>query len=67
MTKKAEQYEKRYPNTGIPEAQKHERMERLEFKERKAGTGRTSGSKFIGVPDMPWLHEKKEKENDDKV
>lgn len=66
MTKKAEAYEKLYPGTGISESQKHERMDRIEFKDRKAGTGRTSGTRFVGVPDMPWLHKKKEKENDEK-
>jgi hypothetical protein len=67
MTKKADAYEKKYPGTGISEAQKHERMERLEFKERKTGTGRTSGSRFVSVPDMPWLHDKKENEKNDEV
>jgi len=67
MTKKSDAYEKKYPGTGISEAQKHERMERLEFKERKAGTGRTSGSRFVSVPDMPWLHDKKENEKNDEV
>jgi hypothetical protein len=66
MTEKSDKYEKRYPNTGISEAQKHERWDRIEFKERKKEgliSGRTS--RFMSVPDMPWLHENKEKDNDD--
>jgi len=67
MTEKADKYEKRYPGTGIGESQKHERQDRIEFKERKAGTGRTSGTRYVGVPDMPWLHENKDKEKEDNV
>ncbi len=64
MNKKAEAYEKKYPGTGITEAQKIERQDRIEFKERKAGTGRTSGSRFVSVPELPWL-KKKDDDNDD--
>lgn len=66
MTEKAERYEKKFPGTGIPEAQKHERMDRIDFKQRKA-EGLISGrnSRFMTVPDMPWLHDKKENTNDD--
>jgi len=50
----AEQYEKRYPETGIPEAQKEERMERILFKEQGRSARRTSRNRGIVVPALPW-------------
>ena len=63
MSKKADAYERKYPNTGISEAQKEARQHKIEWKEHKAGTGKTSGSRFVSVPDLPWLH--KEKKDDE--
>lgn len=63
MSKKADRYERNYPNTGISEAQKEARQDRIEYNERKRGDGRTSGSRFVSVPDLPWL--RKENEDDE--
>lgn len=55
---KAREYESRYPGTGIPEAQKEERMERLTFKEERQSlcrTMRNRGVTFAGI-DNPWLN-----------
>lgn len=60
MSEKADRYERKFPNTGISEAQKEARQDKIEYKERKVGTGRTSGSRFISVPDLPWLHKEKD-------
>ena len=54
MSALAEQYEKRYPETGIPEAQKEERMERILFKEQGRSARRTSRNRGIVVPALPW-------------
>lgn len=52
MHKKAEAYERRYPGTGVPEAQAIERMERIERKEREQRR-----SRFVTVPELPWHKE----------
>ena len=56
MASAAERYEAAYGGTGIPEEQKAERMERIDFR-REYGQNRprrrTVGS--IVVPDLPWL------------
>lgn len=54
---KAREYEKRYPGTGIPEAQKEERMERLAFKEERQTLHRTSRNRGMTFDiDNPWLN-----------
>jgi hypothetical protein len=54
---KADQYEKRYPGTGIPEAQKQERMERMDFKEEVHALRRTGRNRGIVIPSIPWHDE----------
>lgn len=54
MSALAEQYEKRYPETGIPEAQKEERMERILFKDEARSLRRTGRTRGIIVPELPW-------------
>jgi DNA primase len=51
----AAEYERRYPDTGVSEAQKEERMERLLFNEDKQALRRTTGTRGIVVPRLPWL------------
>ena len=56
MATAAERYEKQYPGTGIPEAQKQERQERIDFKAEPAQglrTGRNRGIIISGdqLPD----------------
>lgn len=54
---KARAYESRYPGTGIPEAQKEERMDRLSFREeRQAGhrTMRNRGVVLSGRAGETW-------------
>lgn len=49
----ADRYERLYPETGIPDAQKQERMERILFK-REARQGRRTGrNRGIVVPGLP--------------
>lgn len=50
---KARRYERRFPATGIPEAQAAERMERLDLKSRRRDGGRI-GHRFTLVPALPW-------------
>ena len=57
MSALADQYEKRHPETGIPEAQKEERMERLLFKEERQSLWRTGRTRGIVVPSLPWKAE----------
>lgn len=57
MSSLAEQYEKMYPNTGCSEAQKQERMERLNFKEEARTLRRTGRNRGIVVPRLPWVEE----------
>lgn len=58
MSTKAERYEKRYPDTGCSEAQKEERMERMDFKDEVRLLHRTSRNRGIIVPELPWQREK---------
>ena len=53
----AGEYEKRYPETGIPDAQKQERMERLIFKEERALHRRSGRTRGIIVPALLWRKE----------
>lgn len=53
----AERYERLYPETGCSEAQKEERMERLDFKEEARALRRTSRNRGIIVPRLPWVKE----------
>jgi hypothetical protein len=55
MSKKAERYEKRYPGTGCSEAQKEERMERMDFKEEARSLRRTGRNRGVVIPRIPWL------------
>lgn len=55
---KAAAYERLYPGTGIPEAQKEERMERLTFTDERQSLRRTSRTRGIVVPELPWLRDK---------
>lgn len=50
----ADKYEKLYPETGISEAQKEERMERIEFKNERGSLRRTSKNRGLVVPRIPW-------------
>lgn len=52
---KARRYERLYPGTGIPEAQKEERMEREDLKRDRREHRRTNRSRGIIVPGLPWL------------
>lgn len=54
MSQKAEQYERLYPKTGCTEAQKEERMERLTFKEERQALRRTSRTRGVVIPRVPW-------------
>ena len=47
-------YETAYPGTGIPDAQKQERAERILFKAERVSHRRTGRSRGIIVPDLPW-------------
>jgi len=57
MSALADRYEKRYPETGVPEAQKEERMERLLFSEERQSLRRISRTRGIVVPALPWRTE----------
>lgn len=57
MATKADQYERRFPDTGISDAQKQERMERLSFNEERQALRRTSRTRGIVVPELPWKRE----------
>lgn len=48
--RKADRYESLYPGTGIPEAQKEERMERLDLKADRATHRRSNRLRGIVVP-----------------
>jgi hypothetical protein len=49
---KAQRYERLYPGALTDDAQKAERMERMDAKARKREGSR--GSRFVTVPEMPW-------------
>lgn len=59
MPSKAEQYERRFPETGISDAQKEERMDRLAFKEERRSARRAGRNRGVVIPRVPW-HEEKE-------
>ncbi len=50
MATLAEKYESIYPGTGVPEAQKEERYERMAFKHETRTLRRTSRLRGIIVP-----------------
>lgn len=53
----AERYEKRYPGTGIPDAQKEERQQRIDFKAQRADHSRTGRNRGVLFNiDNPWLN-----------
>lgn len=56
----ADEYERRYPGTGVGEAQAAERMERIRFKEERQTGIRTGRNRGIVVPALPWMTTKKE-------
>jgi hypothetical protein len=47
----AQRYERLYPGALSDDAQKAERMERIDLKERQK---ESRGSRFVVVPEMPW-------------
>jgi len=53
----ADRYERAYPDTGIPEAQKQERQERIDFKRERSERRRTVRQNGIIVPALPWHKE----------
>lgn len=53
MTDAATRYEQRYPDTGVPDAQKQERMERIDFKTERRSHRRTGRQRGIVVPPLP--------------
>lgn len=54
----AENYERLYPQTGIGDAQKQERMERKVFKAETRQLRRTGRNRGIVVPELPYQREK---------
>lgn len=54
---KARRYEQIAPQTGIPEAQAEERMDRRDFKQERRDHRRTGRTRGIIVPRLPWLEE----------
>ncbi|MDP3937553.1 MAG: hypothetical protein Q8R92_05380 [Deltaproteobacteria bacterium] len=56
----AREYERRWPGTGIPDAQKQERMERRLFYGEQSSLRRTGRTRGIVIPELPW--ERKENE-----
>ncbi len=50
MASRAEKYEAAFPGTGIPEAQKEERYERMEFKQERHTLRRSGRNRGIVVP-----------------
>lgn len=61
MASKAERYEQLYPNTGCSDAQKQERMERIDFKEERSALRRTGRNRGVVIPQVPW-HENDDEE-----
>jgi hypothetical protein len=47
----AQRYERLYPGALTDDAQKAERMERIDLKERRK---ESRGSRYVVVPEMPW-------------
>ncbi len=54
---KARAYESRHPGTGISEAQKEERMDRLAFREERQAGHRTTRTRGVVIPRLPWKEE----------
>lgn len=50
----ADRYERMYPDTGIPDAQKQERQERIDFKQERREGRRTGRSRGVVIPALPW-------------
>lgn len=50
---KARRYEARYPETGCPEAQKEERIERIDHKEEVRDHRRTGRTRSVLIPALP--------------
>lgn len=50
----AQRYERLYPATGCSEAQKEERMQRIDFKSERSSLRRTSRTRGIVIPDCPY-------------
>jgi hypothetical protein len=55
MSSLADRYERIYPDTGLPEAQKEDRMQRLDFKSERHSLRRTGRTRGIVVPPLPWI------------
>jgi hypothetical protein len=51
----AENYHRRYPDTGVSDAQAQERMERKVFKAEQRQHRRTGRNRGIVVPRIPYL------------
>lgn len=49
----AAEYERRFPDTGCPAAQKEERMQRLLFKEERQALRRTGRNRGVVIPALP--------------
>lgn len=58
MSRSAEQYEARFPETGISESQKEERMDRRAFKDERLSGRRTTRNRGIVISHVPWHDEK---------
>lgn len=59
MASKAERYEHAFPGTGIPEAQKEERQERIDFKNERRSLSRTGRNRGIVISyELPWKKER---------
>lgn len=56
----ARAYDARVPGVNIPEAQKAERQERVEFREERRTLRRTGRTRGIIVPRLPWLEDKEQ-------
>lgn len=60
---KARRYERLYPDTGISENQKEERMERIDFKAERRSLRRTGRNRGILIPDLPPSMQRKSEES----
>jgi hypothetical protein len=54
MADLASRYDALTPGVDIPTAQKEERQERREFKSERASLRRTSRTRGIVIPELPW-------------
>lgn len=50
----AQRYERAFPGTGISEAHKQERQERIDFKEAKKNLHTTARTRCFTFPRIPW-------------